>query len=114
MARSGSAFVKARIAPRKNTSHAALLRRIDARNDAVIGGLGNLSAQDRAEIVEGFRVPHCETCTASCPACVRNRSATIGACPAPHTCGEASEEQLENEKCCLLAHARRPCAKSAI
>jgi hypothetical protein len=102
-----------RIASARPLSHAALLRRIAARKDALIAALGPLSAADKAAIVQGFRAPHCEVCTARCQGCLlRNKTATLGPCPAVHTCGSASQEQLDNEQCCLLAHARRPCVRS--
>ena len=93
-------------------SHAAALRRIKARNDALIASLGTLSVADKAAIVQGFRKPHCDACTASCGACLASKRTHFGPCSIPHSCGRADEEQLENELCCLLAHARRPCLRS--
>lgn len=94
--------------PKKRISHAALLRRISARNDALIAGLGQLSASDKAAIVQGFQAPHCELCTTLCRGCKARKDTHFGPCPTPHSCGLASEE-LQNVQCCLLAHARRPC-----
>jgi hypothetical protein len=93
-------------------SHTALLRRIEARNDAMISKLGPLSAADKADIVQGFRVPHCDECVSKCNGCIARKMTSFGPCPAVHTCGSASHEQLDNEQCCLLAHARRPCMRS--
>jgi len=93
----------------RKKAHLASLRAIRASNKADIARLGLLTPAAITAIVAAFRAPHCDNCTTHCGGCASMRGAGMPPCEIPHTCGRASDAQLENEGACLLAHARRPC-----